>query len=274
MIALFPLLSIFFKNIKYSFFVVTIFSLSSCFLLKPGISVPDLESLENMNNEQLLTVVDTVGEKYKAHPKNKIIGIIYADVLKRVGRISQALAVMRQMAIFYPKDQEVLSAYGKALANAGYLSEGLNAIDRAQRPDMPDWRLISAKASILAQMGKHSEALLEYEKALELSPNESSIVSNMAMSYLLMGDLKTAEEKLRYASKMIGSDSRVRQNLALVVGLQGRIKEAYSIASNELSSEEAETNMRYIKSIIFQKDPWKKIAKKENNINKERRSFY
>ncbi|ACT57065.1 tetratricopeptide repeat protein [Candidatus Liberibacter asiaticus] len=271
MIILFCPVILFLKKIKCIVFLIPLLLFSSCHL-NPRISIPDPESLENMNHEQLLEVTSTIGLQYQSHTKNKMIGIVYADVLRRVGRTAQALAVMRQVAILYPEDQEVLAAYGKSLANAGYLDEGLDAINRAQRPDIPDWQLISAKGSVLAQMGKHSEALIEYERALELSPNESSIVSNIAMSYLLMGDLKTAEEKLRFASQMIGADSRIRQNLALVVGLQGRMKEAYSIASQELSPEEATRNIKYIKSILSQRDPWKKIAKARSNHNKKERA--
>ncbi|WP_354688069.1 tetratricopeptide repeat protein [Candidatus Liberibacter africanus] len=274
MVTLFAFFNFFLKTVKRTIILIPLFLVSSCFLLKPRAYLDNSEYLENMNHDQLLEVKDAIGAQYKRNTKNKMVGIVYADVLRRVGNNSQALAVMQQMAILYPRDQDVLAAYAKALANAGHLDEALDAVSRAQRPDIPDWKLVSAKASILAQMGEHSEALVEYEKALELSPNESSIVSNMAMSYLLIGDLKTAEEKLWYASKMVGSDSRVRQNLALVVGLQGRIQEAYSIASNELPPEEAKRNMEYLRSILSQKDPWKRIAKKENSRNKKERSFH
>ncbi|RPD37837.1 tetratricopeptide repeat protein [Candidatus Liberibacter solanacearum] len=255
--------------IRSAIILLPLFLVSSCGFFGPRISVPDLNSLENMSHKQLLNVAFEIGETYRSHPKNKKIGIMYSDALRRVGRTVQALAVMRQVAIVYPKDQEVLAAYGKALANAGYLEEALDAVDRSQRPDMPDWRLISSKASILAQMGKYSEALVEYNRALELAPNEPSIISNMAMSYLLTGDLQMAEKELRYAAKMVGADSRIRQNLALVIGLQGRTEEAYDIASNELSPEEAKENINYIKSILAQKDPWKKMVFKETHRDKK-----
>ena len=43
----------------------------------------------------------------------------YANVLRITGRNDQALAVMQQMVIHHPKDNDVLAAYGKALALAG-----------------------------------------------------------------------------------------------------------------------------------------------------------
>ncbi|MBY7649475.1 MAG: hypothetical protein C4617_03060 [Candidatus Liberibacter europaeus] len=252
--------------IRYSRHVISLTTmalLSSCYSARYS-HIPNLDvNLEYMNHTELLHITDKLGMMYKSKPKNKTIGIAYSDALRMVGKSSQALAVMRQIAILYPQDMDVLASYGKNLADAGYLDDALNAIERAQRPDMPDWKLISAKASILAQMGRYLEANIEYNKALELAPNESSIVSNMGISYLLSGDIKKAEEKLRYASKMLGSDSRIRQNLALVVGLQGRIQEAYSIAAQELSPEEAEENIAYLKSVLSQKDPWATLRTKE-----------
>ncbi|AHA28340.1 tetratricopeptide repeat protein [Candidatus Liberibacter americanus] len=245
--------------------IISIITLeSSCgFSGYSRLAIPDLNSLENITHVELLDITNDIGSKYQSNPKNKVIGIAYADALRRIGRYSQAVAVMQQIAILYPNDTEVLSAYSKALANSGHLEEALDSVERAQRPDMPDWTLISAKASILSQMGKYLEARTEYNKALEIAPNEPSIVSNIAMSYLLTGDIKMAEEKMRYASRMLGADSRIRQNLALVIGLQGRIKEAYDIASQELDPEEAKENIAYLKSILSQKDPWSRIRSRE-----------
>ncbi|MBL0848885.1 MAG: hypothetical protein EU981_02125 [Candidatus Liberibacter ctenarytainae] len=259
------------RTIGYILITTTLVLGSGCSLsrnVRP--SIPDLSFLEDMNHRQLLDFADMMGKKYQANSTDKTIGIIYADALRRIGRPEQALAVMQNIAIVHPTDREVLADYGKSLASASRLEDALDAIERAQRPDIPDWKLISTKASILCQMGRNAEALIEYNKALELAPNESSIVSNLAMSYLLMGDIKKAEEKLRYAANMLGSDSRVRQNLALVIGLQGRTEEAYDIASQELSPEEATKNIAYLKSILSQKDPWKKmrVRDKKNHIQK------
>ncbi|MBA5724518.1 tetratricopeptide repeat protein [Liberibacter sp. Z1] len=240
---------------------------TSCSSLKySNVSAYKVELLENMSYEQLLGVADKIGNQYQSNPKNKKVGIAYADVLRRVGRSKQALAVMQQIIIQNPNDRSTLSEYGKALAAAGYLEEALAAIERAQTPDMPDWKLISAKASILSQMGRYHEARTQFNNALDFAPNEPSILSNMAMSYLLEGNIQKSEENLRIASAMQGANSSVRQNLALVVGLQGRIKEAYTIAQQDLSPEAAARNMSYLKSTLSHKDYWKKIREKDQRL--------
>ena len=90
------------------------------------------------------------------------------------------------------------------------------------------------------------------------------------MSYLLEGDLKTAESYMRSASQSPGADSRVRQNLAMVVGLQGRFAEAEQIARQELSPQQAQANVEYLRSMLSQQNAWSQLdedgkKKKSNN---------
>jgi Flp pilus assembly protein TadD len=132
-------------------------------------------------------------------------------------------------------------------------------VRRAQTPEYPDWRLMSAEGAILDQIGQKEDARQIYRKALDLKPNEPSILSNLGMSYVLSGDLKTAETYLRSATQQPNSDSRVRQNLALVVGLQGRFEEAEQIASQELSPEQAQANVTYLRSMLSQQNAWSQL---------------
>ncbi len=96
-----------------------------------------------------------------------------------------------------------------------------------------------------------------------MAPNEPSILSNLAMSHMLQGDLSTAESYLRQAVQQPGADSRVRQNLALVVGLQGRFEEAEDIARRELSPQQAETNIAYLRQMLAQQAAWNLIKEED-----------
>jgi Flp pilus assembly protein TadD len=167
---------------------------------------------------------------------------------------------MQQVAIANPTDRNVLAAYGKAQAAAGQLNEALATIDRAQLQDRPDWRLVSAEGAILDQLGRSTEARQKYHDALDLQPNEPSILSNLGMSYVLTNDLKTAETYMRSAAAQPAADSRVRQNLALVVGLQGRFPEAEQIARRELTQQQADANVAYLRSMLAQQGAWQKLA--------------
>ncbi len=227
-------------------------------------SIPKLDRpVEQMDANELRAAIDRVGQAYEKNPRDPVNGVNYANLLRMNGRDAQALAVMQQVAIANPADRNVLAAYGKAQAAAGQLQQALDTIGRAQTPDRPDWRLISAEGAILDQMGKPSDARQRYRDALDIQPNEPSILSNLGMSYLLTGDLRTAETYLRSAAGQPSADSRVRQNLALVVGLQGRFPEAEQIARRELSPQQADANVAYLRGMLSQQNSWQKLAAKD-----------
>ena len=215
--------------------------------------------VETMSSAELRGESMTLGRAYARNPTDKGLAIRFATVLQMDGDADQSLAVMRKLAIGYPKDPEGLAAYGKALAANGQLEPALDAVRRAQTPEYPDWRLASAEGAILDQLGQKDEARQLYRKALDLKPNEPSVLSNLGMSYLLEGDLRTAETYLRSAAGQPGADSRVRQNLALVVGLQGRFDEAERIASQELSPDQAQANVAYLRRMLSQQNAWNQL---------------
>ncbi|MEZ2328140.1 tetratricopeptide repeat protein [Mesorhizobium sp. RCC_202] len=228
-------------------------------LITGSISRSDSRPLETMSANELHTATSRLGQSYANRPNDKRLAMNFAAALQMDGDADQSLAVMRKLAIAYPKDRDVLAAYGKALAANGQFEPALDAVRRAQTPEYPDWKLVSAEAAILDQMGQKDEARQNYRKALELKPNEPSVLSNLGMSYVLEGDLRTAETYMRSAAQQPGADSRVRQNLALVVGLQGRFDEAEKIASQELSPEQAQANVAYLRQMLAQQNAWSQL---------------
>ena len=226
-------------------------------------SVARGKTLEQMTVPELDAKLRQIDAAYKKKPRDKTTGLTYALLLRMTGRDEQALAVMRQMVIYHPTDNQVLSAYGKALASTGNLKEALSVIERAQRPDSPDWRLMSAQGAILDQLEQPEKAREYYRRALDLMPNEPTILSNLGMSYLLNNDLAAAETFLRKANGQPRADSRVRQNLALVVGLQGRFDEAEKIAAAELPQQEAQANVDYLRKMLAQQNAWKELKQED-----------
>ncbi|MBY3118986.1 tetratricopeptide repeat protein [Rhizobium laguerreae] len=244
-----------------------VLALAGCSTTKDRIttgSVPKLtKPVEEMDATELRSATDRLGQAYEKNPRDPVTGVNYANLLRMNGRDTQALAVMQQVAIANPGDRNVLAAYGKAQAAAGQFQQALDTIGRAQTPDRPDWKLISAQGAILDQMGRASDARQRYRDALDIQLNEPSILSNLGMSYVLTGDLRTAETYLRSAASQPTADSRVRQNLALVVGLQGRFPEAEQIARRELSPQQADANVAYLRGMLSQPNSWQKLAAKE-----------
>lgn len=224
-----------------------------------SIGRPSGKPLETMSSGELHKATIALGQSYAKNPNDKRIATNYAAALQMDGDADQSLAVMRKLAIVLPKDRDVLAAYGKALAANGQFEPALDAVRRAQTPEYPDWKLVSAEAAILDQLGQRDGARQNYRKALDLKPNEPSILSNLGMSYVLEGDLRTAETYMRSAAQQPNADSRVRQNLALVVGLQGRFDEAEKIASQELSPEQAQANVTYLRQMLAQQNAWSQL---------------
>jgi Flp pilus assembly protein TadD len=224
-------------------------------------SVGKSEIAPSATHQDIAKSVAYWAPRYEKNPKDKQIGLNYAEALRLSGRTNQAIAVMRQMVIFHPEDNAVLASYGKAQADGGQLQDALKTIRRAQRDDSPDWKLLSAEGAILDQLGDPNNARRLYRQALDLKPNDPGITSNLGMSYVLEGDLKTAESFMRKAIQLPGADSRVRQNLALVVGLQGRFEEAEKIAMAELSPDQAAQNIAYLRSSLKQQNSWAKLKK-------------
>lgn len=230
---------------------------ASASLSEPG------KPVEAMTATELADAARSYGSAYEKNPKDRRIGLNYANVLRMTGRNAQSLAVMQQMAIAYPGDRDILAAYGKAQASAGQLDEALATIRRAQTPDRPDWRLVSAEGAVLDQLGRAGDARRRYNDALQIQPNEPSVLSNLGMSYLLTGDLKSAETYMRSAMAQPTADSRVRQNYSLVVGLQGRFAEAEKIARQELSPQQADANVAYLRGMLSQQNAWQQLSQKD-----------
>ena len=197
------------------------------------------------------------GERYRANPKDSEAAINYAQALRGNGQRSQAVAVLETASIQNPRHMGVLGAYGRALADVGNYKQALDVLNRAHTPEQPDWRILSVQGAVLDQMGRHDDAQRYYGTALRIAPDEPSVLSNLGLSYALSKDLVRAELTLRRAAGQSRVDPRVRQNLALVVGLQGRFSEAEGIARADLPSDEAASNVAYLRQMLAQQNGWK-----------------
>lgn len=216
---------------------------------------------ELMSETQLRQASSEWEQRYDRDPEDKTAALNYAATLRAMGRHEQAVAVLRRAVLAHSDDRDVLAAYAKALTAAGHFEEALQVISQAHSQARPDWRLLSAQGTILDQLGRHADARAAYSGALSIQPDEPTVLSNLGMSYVLEGNLVEAERTLRQA---IASgqrvDPRVRGNLALVVGLQGRFDEAMQIAQQDLSPQEAEANIAYLRQMLSEADRWGQIA--------------
>jgi Flp pilus assembly protein TadD len=198
--------------------------------------------------------IESLGERYRANPRDAAAALHYGQALRLNGQRQQAVAVLEQAAIAHPGDRALLAAYGRALADNGNFQLAFDTLSRAHSPTDPDWRILSVQGTALDQLGRHDEARRYYTSALKIVPEEPSVLSNLGLSYMLSKDLTKAESVLRRAQARGSHDARVRQNLALVVGLQGRFAEAETIVRADLPAEEAEANVAYLRQMLSRDD--------------------
>ncbi len=201
------------------------------------------------------------GKLYAAKPGEKVASINYARALRAQTRYKEAAAVMQAAAVKAPKDYEVLGEYGKALADNGDLPQARDVLTRAYPPDRPSWRILSVQGAVADRLDDHSGAQRFYLQALKIAPDAPAVLSNLGLSYALAKNLAAADETLRHAATLPKADARVRQNFALVLSLEGKFAEAEEISRQDMSPEQASSNVAAIRNMIAQNDSWRALQK-------------
>ncbi len=226
-------------------------------------------SIRNQNPDDLRSLSKVQGEKYAVRPGEKHAGLRYAQTLRALGQHAQAVAVLQSTAIANQKDTEVQAAFGKALAEAGQLDQAAIVLANAHSPDHPDWRILSAQGTVADQQGDHEKAQGYYKQALQIAPNEPSVLSNLGLSYALAKQLNEAENVLRMAVSQPKSEPKIRGNLALVLALQGKFAESEDMAKRDLSPQDADANIAYMRQMMSQQNRWKQIEKADKRVKKK-----
>lgn len=235
---------------------VAALALSACSTTKTSLSVerPDYSS---MPASALEGDLGAAAARYNKQPKDRAAIVAYSDALRAAKQPEQAAAVIEAGMRAYPGDVDLRIAYAKALSAAGRFDQALNVIDQTIAPDQPRWDALLVKGAVLDQMRRNDEARQVYAQALTIAPREASLEANLGLSYAMTNELDAAESHLRKAVQMPGATSQIRQNLALVVGLQGRFDESEALFAAELSPEQVEANMSYIRTMLTQQNRWK-----------------
>ena len=223
-------------------------------------SARDSAALKGDDNS-LRQHAESLGRRYDRNPADRETVLAYAGILRRLGQMEQAAAVLQKEAARKPDDLEILGAFGKALADAGRLTEAAAVLARAHTPERPNWSVLSAQGSVADRMGNHAAAQGYYEAALKIVPNESSILSNLGLSYALSKDIARAEETLRLAVAQPDADERVRQNYALVLALRGDFKKAESIGRKDAPPERVAANITSVRQSMAEPDRWSDLRR-------------
>ena len=203
-----------------------------------------------------------LGKKWQADPANVSNGLAYAGALESTGQTKKQFDVYASLYAANPGNGKLAAIYGKKLVGTGRGNEAIPVLQSAANAPGADWRVYSALGTAYDQQGLYEKARASYRQALAADPGNLSVLNNMGMSLALEGDLKQAEVAFRKVDAMPRSRSepRIRQNLALVVGLQGRFDEASKLASEDLPTEQVESNMAYLQKMLSQPNTWQQLS--------------
>ncbi len=203
------------------------------------------------------------GARWEKNQGDPALTIGYVQRLRALGSNDRALTVLQDSLKANPRSTVVQGEYGKQLAAAGKTDQASVVLQRAAAAPDASWQVHSTKGVVLDRLGRHADAQNAYRAALKKSPGQITAMNNLGLSQAQNGQLKDAEGTLRqaYATPAGRKHSRLRQNLALVVGLQGRFEEAKTIVKADLPPQQVEQNIAYLRQMLAQPDPWKKLSK-------------
>ena len=209
-----------------------------------------------IRTQDLLTQAAFWAEQHDLSPGDREAAVEFVRVLRTLGNNARAAEVARQSMALFPDDADLLYLYGIAQTTLGRGGAAIEPLSRARAARPGDWRIINALGVAYEVAGLTDEARSRFREALAIAPGEAAILSNLALSYAMGGQAEQAETMLREAIARPGAGAQVRQNLALVIALQGRFDEAERLARTDVSTETAEANMAYVRSMLTTQRRW------------------
>jgi Flp pilus assembly protein TadD len=164
---------------------------------------------------------------------------------RKLGKTSDAIAILQQAEKKHPQDEALLMQLGYALIDANQPEEAVQLFDRLIALNPSNGMAYNGKGVAFDNAGNHLAAQELYQLALKHSPDAPSIQNNLAMSLILNNQVDQAIPLLESLKSQPGSGKTVRQNLALAYGLKGEKDKALALNLQDLSREQAQENMRF-----------------------------
>jgi predicted TPR repeat methyltransferase len=154
------------------------------------------------------------------HPGESAILIRLARLLHRVGRVDEAVSLMRQASQIAPTPA-TLNDLGSLYLAAGNSAEAVEAYQTAIRLD-PRYVLARINlADTLAEIGRAREAIEAYRTALSIDPGSSDGHIGLAVALLRIGESAAAVAESRAALEVDPNNVQAWHVLAIGLGKSG-----------------------------------------------------
>jgi predicted TPR repeat methyltransferase len=154
------------------------------------------------------------------HPAEPLVLIGLARLLHRVGRVGEAIPLMRQAAQIEPKPA-VFNDLGSLHLAAGDSALAIGAYEAALRVD-PDYLLARLNlADMLSETGRVHEAIDSYREVLARDPTSVDAQVGMAVAMLRAGQYAAAIAACEAALKMQPGHIPALHAMAIALGKSG-----------------------------------------------------
>ncbi len=121
--------------------------------------------------------------------------------LKRDGKLTQAIDILKAGLIQQPENDEVMTELGSALTLAEKLDEAISVLSRAIELDPNNARSHCNLGVARSLSGDPVGAIESYKCAIEIKPTYTRAIYNLGVIYLRTENLQAAEDYFRRATK-------------------------------------------------------------------------
>ena len=132
----------------------------------------------------------------KNYPNNQLGWKVLGAILKKTGRVKEALTPARKSVLLDPDDVEAHKNLGKILMALGMLKEAEKSFEQAVTLRPSDAELHNSIGNILRELGKAEQAEESYGKSISLNPTLINPRYNLGQLLFQTGRYKKAVEQL------------------------------------------------------------------------------
>ena len=217
--------------------------------LKNGYSVHLCKTLCNLAG-QLLTlndhsvfaiILDLYRMAQKTNDNDAVAVCGYAETLKAMGRLDEALKAYQQAKNRFNDDAVAVCGYAETLKAMGRLDEALKAYQQAKNRFNDDTVAFNGYAETLKAMGRLDEALKAYQQeTTEEFNNDAVAACGYAETLKAMGRLDEALEAYQQAKDRFNDNAVAVCGYAETLKIMGRLNEAlkaYQQAKNRFNDD-------------------------------------
>lgn len=168
-------------------------------------------------------------------PRDFALCNVLGVVLKRAGRLREAVAALEQARKLEPKNVSPWINLGNTwmlLDEAGKARDAFARVVRLEPKRAENWRLLGRAQ---ARCGDGIEARKSFERALLLNPRDVSATCDLLQAMIEAGDLEGALARVQRARQADPADSRLTVNEARILRRLGRLDESRALLDEVLA---------------------------------------